>query len=118
MAVGRVVSMRAGGFDLQVETVLLPGAEPTSGLLDRAQDAVTDAFGKARHTIVAVAEVATDAIRDMGERTARPDEMEVKFGLKFSAQGNVIVAGAAGEAALEVTLIYRRGFGERAGHGD
>ena len=31
------------------------------------------------------------------------------FGLKFSAQGNVIVAGAAGEATLEVTLTYRRG---------
>ena len=37
----------------------------------------------------------------------RPDEVEVRFGLKFSAQGNVIVAGAAGEATLEVTLTYR-----------
>ena len=34
--------------------------------------------------------------------------MQVTFGLKFSAQGNVIVAGAAGEATLEVALTYRR----------
>ncbi|MGH3830265.1 MAG: CU044_2847 family protein [Pseudonocardiaceae bacterium] len=37
----------------------------------------------------------------------RPDEVKVTFGLKFSAQGNVIVAGASGAATLEVTLTYR-----------
>jgi len=30
----------------------------------------------------------------------------VEFGLTFSAQGSVIVAGAAGEATLKVTLTY------------
>jgi len=47
--------------------------------------------------------------------------MQVKFGLKFSAQGNVIVAGAAGEATLEVALTYRRapdGTGDARETGD
>jgi hypothetical protein len=30
----------------------------------------------------------------------------VEFGLKFSAKGNVVVAGATGEATLKVTLTY------------
>ena len=37
---------------------------------------------------------------------ARPDRVEVEFGLKFSASGGVIMAGVAGEASLKVTLGY------------
>ena len=103
---GRVVMMRVSGVDLLVETAVVAGSEPTAAL-DRAQEAVTDAFGRARHAIVAIAELTVNTIGQLGQRAVRPDEMEVRFGLKFSAQGNVIVAGAAGEATLEVTLTYR-----------
>jgi hypothetical protein len=37
---------------------------------------------------------------------ARPDRVEVEFGLKFSVSGGVIMAGVAGEASLKVTLGY------------
>ena len=37
---------------------------------------------------------------------ARPDRVDVEFGLKFSASGTVIMAGVAGEASLKVTLGY------------
>jgi hypothetical protein len=37
-----------------------------------------------------------------------PQEVEVKFGLKFAAEGSVIIAGASGEATLEVTLTYKQ----------
>ncbi len=117
MVAGRVVAMRVGGTDLLVETVQVAGSEPTSARLDRAQEAVTDAFDRARYAIVAVAESAVSTIGELSQRAVRPDEMEVTFGLKFSAQGNVIVAGAAGEATLEVTLTYRpdRGGGSDGG---
>ena len=104
---GRVVPMRVGGVELLVETTPVAGTEQTSAL-DKAQEAVAEAFDRAQSAIVAVA-VSTVAQRSAswGKRSVHPDEMEVKFGLKFSAQGNVIVAGAAGEATLEVTLTYR-----------
>ena|GEM_PF-4297582 len=41
-----------------------------------------------------------------GSGGARPDEVQVKFGLKFTAAGNVILAGASGEATLEISLTY------------
>jgi len=104
---GRVVTMQVSGVDLLVETAVVAGSEPTAARLDRAQEAVTDAFGRARHAIVAIAESTVSTIGELGQAAVRPDEMEVRFGLKFSAQGNVIVAGAAGEATLEVTLTYR-----------
>jgi hypothetical protein len=101
-------------MDLLVETMPVTGTEPTSGRLDKAQEAVADAFERAQAAIVAVAESTVATIGRLGERAARPDEMQVTFGLKFSAQGNVIVAGAAGEATLEVALTYRRAAGETA----
>src|SRR5258708_38772515 len=39
-------------------------------------------------------------------RSARPDHVAVAFGLKFSAQGDVIVAKASAEASLTVALTY------------
>jgi hypothetical protein len=47
-------------------------------------------------------------IADLEERSVRPDHVEIEFGLKFSAQGNVIVAAAAGEASLRVMVAYER----------
>jgi hypothetical protein len=106
------VVMRVGGMDLLVETTPVAGTEPTSGKkLERAQEAVADAFDRAQSAIVAVAESTVRTIGQLGSRSVHPDEMQVTFGLKFSAQGNVIVAGAAGEATLEVALTYRRAPG-------
>ncbi len=107
---GRAVPMQVGGMELLVETmpVVVAGTEPTSGKLDKAQEAVADAFERAQSAIVAVAESTVRTIGQLGKRSAHPDEMQVTFGLKFSAQGNVIVAGASGEATLEVALTYRR----------
>ena len=104
-----VIPLQVDGGELLVEVTSLPGSEPTSARLDRAQDAVAQAFDRAQTAIVAVAVSTVGTIKQLGERAVRPEEMEVKFGLKFTAQGNVIVAGAAGEASLEVTLTYRRG---------
>ena len=117
---GRAVVMRVGGMDLLVETMPVTGTEQTSGKLDKAQEAVADAFDRAQSAIVAVAESTVQTIGQLGKRSVHPDEMQVTFGLKFSAQGNVIVAGAAGEATLEVALTYRRAAdgGDEAPGGD
>ena len=118
---GRAVVMRVGGMDLLVETAPVAGTEQTSGKLDKAREAVSEAFERAQSAIVAVAESTVATIGQLGERSVHPDEMQVRFGLKFSAQGNVIVAGAAGEATLEVALTYRHapeGTGEAGKTGD
>jgi len=95
--------MRIGDVELLVETSPVAGSEPTSKL-SRAQDTVGEAFERAQTAIVAVASSTVDVIGQMSERAVRPDQVEVTFGLKFSAQGNVVLAGASGEATLEVTL--------------
>jgi hypothetical protein len=53
---------------------------------------------------------AVDAAREVLARAAaaRPDEIELKFGLKVNGQANWLVAKAATEANFEVTLTWRR----------
>lgn len=99
--------MQVSGVELLVETTPVAGTEQTSAL-DKAQAAVAEGFDRAQSAIVAVAESTVNTIGQMAKRSVHPDEVEVTFGLKFSAQGNVILAGAAGEATLEVTLTYQR----------
>jgi hypothetical protein len=114
---GRVLPMRVGGMELLVEVSPVAGTEPTSTRLDRAGEAVTEAFDRAQAAIAAVAASTVATIGQLGQHAVCPETVQVKFGLKFSAQGNVIVAGASGEATLEVSLTYRTDPARASGDG-
>jgi Trypsin-co-occurring domain 1 len=101
----RLIPVRVGAVVIEAEAVPVSGTEPTSGRVSRAAENVADAFGRAQETIVEVARSTAVMIERAGD-AARPDRVEVEFGLKFSASGGVIMAGVAGEASLKVTLSY------------
>ena len=101
----KTVPVRFGDVELLVETVPVAGSEPTSRLT-KAVDGVVDVVDDLREAIVGVASSVVAAIEHAAAQAARPDRLEVEFGVKFSAQGNVIVAGLAAESTLRVTLIY------------
>ncbi|CAN5875402.1 hypothetical protein BH09ACT7_BH09ACT7_29000 [soil metagenome] len=58
---------------------------------------------------------AMDTIRAMAERTkkaiesldAKPDDIEITFGIKLTAEAGAIIAKVGGEAALEVKLAWK-----------
>lgn len=101
----RTVRVRVGELDIDVEVSPVAGTEPTSKA-SRAAEAVLDAFGQAKEAIVEIAASMAEVVEATAARAARPDHLEVSFGLKVSAQGNVIVAGMAGEATLAVKVVY------------
>lgn len=101
----RVVPMRVGEVDLLVETVSVAGTEPPSGL-DKVGDRIVDAFAAAREAIVEVASSTAEVVGQLGQRARRPDQLEVEFGLSFTAKGNVIVVGGEAGAALRVKVVY------------
>jgi Trypsin-co-occurring domain 1 len=105
MVTGPVVPLRVGGVEVLVEATVVAGSEPTSRA-DRAGERLADAFERAHDLIIEMAADTVRLVREATERAARPQRIEVEFGLKFSAQGNVIVAGASGEATLVVRLGY------------
>lgn len=101
----QVVPVRVGGVDLLVEAVAVAGTEPMSRVGDAARG-VVDAFAVAEEAIGAVCERVAGVVSLTASHVSKPSSLVVEFGLKFSAKGNVIVAGASGEAALKVTVSY------------
>ncbi|MEV0360261.1 CU044_2847 family protein [Nocardia sp. NPDC050697] len=94
--------MQFAGVEVLVETVMVPGSEPTgTGVAER----VGDVFDRARTVITAAASQTADLVRGLGEQ-AKPDRVELEFGIGFSAKGNIIVAGGSADASLKVKLIY------------
>lgn len=103
----RLLPVRAGDVDLMIETVPAVGSESTSRLVDGAGERVLDAFDRARDAVVAIATSTAEAIDRLHGRAVHPEQVEVEFGLKFSAQGGIVVAGASGEATLVVKVTYQ-----------
>ncbi len=105
VAAGRLIPVRVGDVEIAVEAVPVTGTEPTAGRAGKAAGNVLEAFARAQDAIVEVAR-STAQVIDRAGAAARPDRVEVEFGLSFSASGGVIMAGVAGEASLKVTLGY------------
>jgi hypothetical protein len=105
VAATRLIPVRVGDIEIEVEAVPVAGTEPTSGRATRAAGSVLEAFGRAQDAIIEIAKSTAQMIERAGV-AARPDRVDVEFGLKFSASGTVIMAGVAGEASLKVTLGY------------
>ena len=105
MVTGPLIPVRVGDIEIAVEAVRPAGTEPTSGRAAKATGNVLEAFGQAQDVIIEVARSTAEMINKAGA-AARPDRVEVGFGLEFSVCGGVIMAGVAGEASLKVTLGY------------
>ena len=105
----RLLPLVVNGVELQVEAEVPPGTELTATPAELAGRA-SDMFVRAQSAIIALAEQTVASIGEMVKRAAAPDRVEVNFGLKFSAEGGVIFAKAAGEASLEVKLAYDRPY--------
>lgn len=95
--------MRIGDVEVLVQTIPVPGTELTSG--DAAQR-VLNAFDRAHDVIVATATSTAEVITKLATRAARPDKLEIEFGLGFSVKGNIIVAAGQADATLKVKLTY------------
>ena len=108
MATGRLIPVRVGDIQIDVEAIPVAGTEPTSGRAARTAENALEAFARAQDTIVEVAKSTVQVIEKSGT-AAKPDRLELEFGLSFSASGGVIMAGIAGQASLKVTLTYEAG---------
>jgi Trypsin-co-occurring domain 1 len=70
--------------------------------VERADDTFEQALGRVGPTSAAIVE----RFRAM---TERPDEIEVEFGVKLSAEAGAIIARTSGEANFRITARWRRG---------
>ncbi|MFF3671321.1 CU044_2847 family protein [Microtetraspora malaysiensis] len=100
-----LVAMQLGNVEVFVEAVPVPGSEPTSAL-DNQVARTKEMFGRAQEVIEQVAISANEIRERISKHARKPDQIEVQFGLKFSAQGHIIVASASLESSLTVKIVY------------
>lgn len=110
MAAGRSIAVTVGDTAVLVETVAVApvaGTEQTAGRAQRTLESAAEAFAQAQHVIVNVASSTAEMIEQAAARAARPDHVEIEFGLSFSATGGIVmVAGVTAGATLRVLLSY------------
>ncbi|MFB4304375.1 CU044_2847 family protein [Actinomadura sp. NTSP31] len=92
------------GIPLLVEALPESGAEPTSR--GRPIDQVQDMFGRAQEVIWQLALSAVEIREKLTVHARPPDQIELQFGIKFTAKGNIVLAGAGVESSLAVKVIY------------
>ncbi|MEU7614388.1 CU044_2847 family protein [Micromonospora sp. NPDC049204] len=101
----QTVPVRVGDVEVLLEVVSVAGSQQTSAA-GRATDYVADAFERALSTVEEIAVSTARTVGRIGRRVGSPELVEVEFGVKVSAKGDVIVAGASGEASLKVKIVY------------
>jgi hypothetical protein len=106
-----MIPVRVGAVEVLVEVSPVAGSQPTSAgrAAERAAAHLAGAFERAQE---AVEEIAVSTARTVGRvarRVGDPDQVEVEFGVKVSAKGDVILAGASAEASLKVKIVYAGG---------
>jgi hypothetical protein len=103
-----VIPVTLNGTQIYVESVIHGGSQEMGRLSD-AQEKVMDAAKDLNKTIVSLATASVNAIMQPKGAIPMPEAFEIEFGLKFSAEGKVFVAGASADASLLIKLKYSTG---------
>ncbi len=89
---------------VEVEEMEKPGVVPAAreeGVPERARQTFEAALEKVRPAAEAV-------VRKLRSLSDPPDQVEVEFGLKLSAEAGAFLAAASTEANYKVTLTWKR----------
>jgi hypothetical protein len=89
-------------YELDESTFVKFEIEPGEGFRPAGPDQVV---GRVRDAVGPAVEAA-QAVLDKVKET-RPDQVELKFGIKVSGGANWLVAKAASEANFEITLTWK-----------
>jgi hypothetical protein len=72
-----------------------------AGTLDTTTRVLTSALGQVR-------DAADVALRQFREMISKPDEVQIEFGVKLTAQAGAVIAKSGLEGQLKVKLTWRR----------
>lgn len=93
----------ANGGSVLVELDAPPGASRVArqNMLEKAKSTLENALHDVR-------DAANAALGQFQEMTRKPDEVEIKFGVKLDAQAGAIIARTGVEGHLEVKLKWKQ----------
>jgi hypothetical protein len=95
-----------GSVLVEVADGAAPGPVTRGG---RAQDLVTSAGASLGEALDQLGPVVKGVVTRLREAADWPDEVEVEFAIKLSADANVIIARSSGEANFRISMRWARG---------
>lgn len=99
-----LVSTEIQGIPVLVEALPESGAEPTGG--SRRTERVQEMFSRAQDVIQQVALSVVEIREKLAAHARSPDQIELQFGIKFTAQGNIVLSQAGIESSIAVKVVY------------
>jgi hypothetical protein len=99
-------------YELDKATEVKFEVEPAAGFREASPDQVVGRVRDAVGPAVEAANVVLDKIKEM-----RPDQVELKFGIKVSGTASWLVARAAAEGNFEITLSWNSSAHDPGVHG-
>ena len=87
---------------LEVEPAF--GSEKTTSA-SKTLERTKDAFEQAKTTVISIAKSMVSDLQKLDQKVT-PDEFTLEFAIKFTAEGDAVVAKAGSEASLKVTMKY------------
>jgi hypothetical protein len=101
------VASNIARYRVDESTVVEFEIEPGSGWHQAGAKEVAGRVREAVEPVVEAAKIVLEKVKD-----AKPDEVEMKFGIKVTGEANWIVAKAATEGSFEVTLTWSPADGQ------
>lgn len=77
-----------------------------TGVSKKGLTSLPDAFEKVIDTIDSLSTALVNKIKKF-DRDIAPDEFEIQFGVKLSAEAGAVVAKTAGESQISVKMTYK-----------
>lgn len=93
------------GQQLYIEIEPQYGSESTS-TRGTSPAKLDEVFENAKSSIVAVCQSMVDTVRKV-DAAITPDEFSLEFGIKFKADGSILLASVSTEASLTVKMVYK-----------
>jgi hypothetical protein len=101
------VASQVARYQVDDSTVVEFEVDPGSGWHQAGAKEVAGRVREAVEPAIEAAKVVLEKVKD-----AKPDAVEVKFGIKVTGEANWIVARAATEGSFEVTLTWSPAEGQ------
>jgi hypothetical protein len=110
---GGPVTSQIVTYQVDESTIVKFEIEPTEGFRPAGPDQVLGWVKEAVAPAVEAAKAVLDKVKE-----ARPDQIEMKVGIKVSGGTNWLVAKTAGEGNFEITLTWSRDAHQRSAGGE
>jgi Trypsin-co-occurring domain 1 len=90
--------------EIIVDLAPVKGVQKVARKPEELAQASAEAMDRAMDTVRAMAERTKKAVESLD---AKPDDIEVTFGIKLTAEAGALIAKVGGEAQLEVKLAWK-----------